>query len=629
MTDDGTGPDRDSVALEALLGHIREVRGFDFSGYKRASLTRRIDKRMSDAGSKDYVSYLRLLETSPDEFTHLFDTILINVTAFLRDRPAWDHLAAEVIPKLVDRPANEPIRVWSAGCASGEEAYSVAMLLCEALGDERFRTTVKIYGSDADEGAIAQARRARYPIEAVRAAVDEERIERFFIRSDGYVTFRNDLRRAVIFGRHDLLQDPPISRVDLILCRNTLMYFNADMQRRILGNFHFSLNERGYLFLGKAEALATRSDLFAVDNLNHHVFVRTGARRPRPPLVGLQAPAAATGRPDENTELLLRAGFESNVAAQLLVDRRGILVGANRHARATFAVKSSEIGLPFKDAKVSYRPAELRSRIDQALIEHRPISVPDVEWESPTGADALFDIRLQPVGPDLAPIGVAITFVETGRYKLLREELEHAQRQLGTAYEELQSTVEELETTNEELQSTNEELETTNEELHSTNEELETMNEELQSTNEELQAINGELRERSTELDGVNDFLGSILGSLSAGIVVLDRSLGVRIWNQQAEELWGLRADEVEGRPFMNLDIGLPVEELRQPVTSIMADGHGGPVEVTVDAVNRRGRSLRCRTNIARLQRPDGESDGVIIRMEPEPTAADRAQDAR
>src|SRR5579864_1966931 len=243
---DGTETDVDP-ALEDLLEYLRRSRGFDFSGYKRGSLGRRIAKRMHLVGDDDFRAYQRRLEAEPEEFVELFNTILINVTAFQRDGDAWKFLSDEVIPKILEaRAPDEPVRAWSAGCASGEEAYTLAIVLCDIMGEEAFRQRVKVYGTDADEEALAVARLARYPAAAVHGAFNSEQVERYFEADGDGLVFRKDLRRAVIFGRHDLVQDPPISRVDLLVCRNTLMYFNTETQQRILTNFHFALSDSGF-----------------------------------------------------------------------------------------------------------------------------------------------------------------------------------------------------------------------------------------------------------------------------------------------------------------------------------------------------------------------------------------------
>ena len=601
--------------IEALLGFIKDARGFDFTGYKRASLTRRIQKRMGEVGVASYQDYRDLLEARPAEYNDLFNTVLINVTGFLRDRAAWDYLSQNTVPAILGaKSPDDPVRVWSAGTASGEEAYSLAVLLCDAIGDDAFRRTVKIYATDIDEEALVTARHARYATKDLQAAFSPEQVERYFEPENGMLSFRKDLRRAVIFGRHDLVQDPPISRVDLLVCRNTLMYFNAETQRRILSNFHFALSPGGYLFLGKSEALVTRTNLFAVEDLRFHVFSKrdVGSRRaPLPPVLPPNRPAIAA-------ENLVDAAFEISPLAQLAVNTDQVVVAANRHARSMFGIGLDQVGQAFKDLVISYQPFELRSTLDQVLADGRPVTIADVEFH-PSGAvlDYL-DIHVHPV-PDTGNrvAGAVISFASSGRFRALKDELERSQRELETAYEELQSTVEELETTNEELQSTNEELETTNEELHSTNEELETMNEELQSTNEELETLNNELRERTLELDDVNTFLESILGSLRFGVAVVNHQLEVGVWNRQAEDLWGVRTDEAEGQHLLNLDIGLPVESLKVPIRRCLG-GQSTIEHVRLDAVNRRGRPVVCDITVI-PQMSAAEVIGAIVLMECEP----------
>ena len=260
--------------FEALLIYLKESRGFDFTGYKRSSLMRRVNRRMSQVDVTGYPDYLDYLQVHPDEFTTLFNTILINVTAFFRDTDAWDHLRAEVLtPLLAAKPEDSVIRVWCAGCASGEEAYTLAMALAEILGPDAFRDRVKIYATDVDEEQLAEARQATYGDREMEA-VPAELQERYFEPVGGRFTFRKDLRRSVIFGRNDLVQDAPISRIDLLTCRNTLMYFNAETQSKILNRFHFALGEGGVLFLGKAEMLLSHGSIFTPVDLKRRIFRR-------------------------------------------------------------------------------------------------------------------------------------------------------------------------------------------------------------------------------------------------------------------------------------------------------------------------------------------------------------------
>ena len=598
-----------------LLEYLRTARGFDFHGYKPTTLMRRIRKRMEQVGVDDFIGYKDYLEVRPEEFVELFNTILINVTSFFRDPQAWDVIRTVVLPDIIaNRADGEPIRVWSAGCATGEEAYTLAILLAEALGIEDFKQRAKIYATDVDEEALVQARHAAYSDRAVEAVPDDLK-GRYLEKTDNLYIFRKDLRRLVIFGRHDLLNDAPISRIDLLACRNTLMYFNAETQARVLNRFHFALNDGGYLFLGRAETLMTHNQLFAPIDLKRRVSrkVRGGRERAFNGSKGLLAVNGGEGR---SLPLLLKeAALETSPYAFLVLDRTGNVVFINDRARLLFGLSSADVGRPFQDLQLSYRPVELRSVIEQASAEHRPIAVKDIEWRTPSGELRTFDLQVTLLADVVqGPLGTSLSFTDTTLYRRLQAELEHANQELETAYEELQSTNEELETTNEELQSTVEELETTNEELQSTNEELETMNEELQSTNEELHTINDELRERGDQLNTANAFLNSVLTSLKGGVAVVDRDLKVLGWNRRAEELWGLRSDEVNGQHLLNLDIGLPLDQLRPVLrSSLGGDGHQ---TLQLDAINRRGRPVQVRVTCSPLTGVADDVRGVIIHME-------------
>jgi two-component system CheB/CheR fusion protein len=610
------GADVDT-GFERLLKHIREERGFDYAGYRRPTLVRRVEKRLHAVKVDDWDEYRRYLDEHPEEYSALFNTILINVTGFFRDRETWELLEAEVVPRLLERTGKSgAIRVWSAGCATGEEPYSAAMLLADALGDDAFRQRVKIYATDVDEDALAQAREARYEPNKLKE-VSPERLERYFQPSNHGFVFRTDLRRAVIFGRNDLHRDPPISRVDMLLARNTLMYFSTELQDHILANFHFALTHGGFLVVGKAEGLPARSSLFVPYNLKRRIFTRdaaeVGFRMPRvPPSLEPEQVAPAE---------LGEAAFEHGPVAQIVVDEDNRVVALNQPARALFGLKRNDVGRPLQDLEVSYRPLDLRSLIDEARKQRRPARAKAVEWQVAKGGRRIFEVEAAPLmglAGDVTGLGIA--FADVTAHRTLEEQLDRARGDLQTAYDELQATVEELETTNEELQSTNEELETTNEELQSTNEELETMNEELQSTNEELETMNDELRDRTDETVRANTFLAAVLASMQQAVVVIDRDLRVLAWNDQATELWGLRDAEVEGLHLLNLDIGLPVEALRGPVRQVLA-GNGQPT-VVLEGHDRRGHPVRYRAELAPLQgrSPDDGVPGVLMLLTAERT---------
>ncbi|MBP2335326.1 CheR family methyltransferase [Saccharothrix coeruleofusca] len=606
-------PDDD---FEEVLRYLKESRGFDFTGYKRTSLMRRVRHRMTQVGIDNYPDYIDQLQVNADEFNSLFNTILINVTGFFRDAEAWDFLREDVVTTLLaERGPDDPIRVWSAGCASGEEAYSLAMVLAEAVGPERFRQRVKIYATDVDDEALTHARHALYG-ERELQNVPAELVAKYFEPQNGRYAFRKDLRRSVIFGRNDLVQDAPISRIDLLVCRNTLMYFNQETQAKVLGRFHFALMPRGVLFLGKAEMLLSHSRIFDPVDLKHRLF--------RKALSGVGGTAHFVTQSyvqDRRIDLggldqLREYAFSASPVAQVVVSAEDVVALVNQQAQAMFGLSAKDIGRPLRDLDLSYRPVELRGYVEQARLERRALRVKEVEWSRAAGESLWFEVHINPlVTGDNTLIGVSVVFHDVTSARRLLEDLEYANRQLESAYEELQSTNEELETTNEELQSTVEELETTNEELQSTNEELETMNEELQSTNDELQTINDTLRERTLELDQVNDFLESILTSLRPGVVVLDLQMRVLAWNRGAEELWGVRRDEAEGEHLLNLDIGLPVADLRPVVRNALTDA-AYLTEMKMAAVNRKGREVTVRVVCSSLRSNTDTPNGAILVME-------------
>src|SRR3954447_20002587 len=609
--------------LEGLLAHIRAVRGFDFPGYRRTSLERRIQKRMEAVGATDYGEYLDYLELHQDEFPALFDTILINVTSFFRDPPAWDYYRSDVVPRLLESIGpHDPIRVWCAGCASGQETYTLAMVLAEALGTDAYLERVKIYGTEVDEDALSEARQAAYTAADVEA-IPAPLLERYFEQRDQRYSFRKDLRRTVIFGRNDLTQDAPISRIDLLTCRNTLMYFNAETQARILGRFHFALNPWGYLFLGKSEMLITHSDLFRPVNLKRRVFAKVVKQTLRDRfLTFAHAHNDASGEPVGD---LRASALDLAPTAQVVVDADGALVLANAQARSLLGLAPADIGRPLKDLALSYRPVDLRSNLELAYTEGRTVSLGPVSAALPTGEQRSLEVHVTPVRADDQVVGASIVYTDVTRQQRIEHDLEASKHELENAYEELQSTVEELETTNEELQSTNEELETTNEELQSANEELETMNEELQSTNEELETINEELRARSGELNEVNAFLETILSSMRVAVIVVDREQRVQIWNAESAELWGVRGDEANGQHLFGLDIGLPLDGVRGALRRVLA-GTEERADIELDALNRRGRSVRVNVTLLPFGLAPHEVSGAILLTAPvdgaEPEAA-------
>ena len=577
----GTG-----TPLEILIAHLKRTRGFDLSGYKRPSLERRIRKRMDAVGVDDYAAYVDYLEVNQDEFPALFDVILINVTGFFRDAASWDYYAGEILPRLLEAVGpDDPIRVWCAGCASGEETYTMAMVLAEALGAEAFIERVKIYATEVDEDALNQARQASYSAEDVEP-IPQGLLERYFDQSGERFTFRKDLRRSMIFGRNDLTQDAPISRIDLLTCRNTLMYFNVETQARILGRFHFALNPWGYLFLGRSEMLISHSDLFRPVNLKRRVFTKVVRPSIRERFTAL---ANATREVAEEPILEIRDGaFETSKSAQIAIDADGVLVLANAQARSTFGLSTGDLGRPLKDLEISYRPVDLRSNLELAFNERRTVSLTP-EPKAATLPDArVFEVQITPLRSGEQLLGATIVFDDVTRQRRLEDELITSRRELDSAHEELQSTVEELETTNEELQSTNEELET----------------------------INDEVRRRSLELNEINAFLETILSSMGVAVIVIDRDQRVQIWNAESTEFCGVRSDEAHGQHLFGLDIGLPLDRVRTPLRRVLA-GTDDRAEVQLEALNRRGRQVRLNVTLLGVGLGPDDVRGAILLTAP------------
>jgi two-component system, chemotaxis family, CheB/CheR fusion protein len=399
-------------AFDALLQFLQHSRGFDFTGYKRASLERRIRRRMEAVGCAAYDAYLDHLEVHPDEYQRLFDTILINVTDFFRDPPVWDELRDEGLPVLLSgKPADDPIRVWSAGCATGQEACTIAMVLCEALGEREFRRRVKIYATDVDEAALAIARQGVYPAAALEH-VPEELRGRYFERTDHGLEFRPDLRRSLIFGRNDLVQDAPISRLDLLVCRNTLMYLTAETQAHVLRHFHFALRDTGVLMLGRPEMMLSQRDLFVPIDLKRRLFrrvVRTPSLQARvAAMVSGEHVATATGDVRD-------AALEVAPHAELIVSPTGVLTFANLAARSTFALGAESIGRPLAELRVSGEPVDLLGPVEQAIGQRRRVPLGEVAHVSAKGDQRRLDVSVLPLpAGDGGPLGAAALRERTG-----------------------------------------------------------------------------------------------------------------------------------------------------------------------------------------------------------------------
>ncbi len=500
-------PQISDKALRMVTDQLLRERAIDFREYKPPTLRRRIQRRLEATKCADIDCYVEYLEKHPTEYTSLIDTLLINVTEFFRDPDAWEVIAKEVIPRIMaEKRPGEPVKMWSAGCATGEEAYSLAMLVAEALRGQTQGHDVRIYATDIDDDALMVARRGEYPDGAMEHVPEDLRAGYF--TKDRVWTVNRELRRLVIYGKHNLATDAPISRCDLIVCRNVLIYMNVDLQNRILSKFHYSLDSPGYLFLGRAEAMLSLSKLFGSFRERERIFSKEA---PGGFVSRETAEQKALGRAIDigSSEYELTSRFNEAVlryatVGVLAVDGDSIVRLVNPAAERIWGIRARDLlGKRIADEAL---PTALQSIVKRALQvkqDRREFRIEETAVPGQRGHESCVCVSMAPILDARGGVGGVLILAEdiTDRVQLRRD--------LEIVSEGLQSTNEELETTNEELQSTNEELATTNEELQSTNEELETTNEELQATNEELQTTNDELESRTTELRRLGDEMES------------------------------------------------------------------------------------------------------------------------
>ena len=422
----------DDTEFEALLACLRDDRGFDVTGYKRPTLVRRVGWRMQELGLDSYGSYLDRIQADQGELAKLFDTLLINVTGFFRDPDAWRALREHAVPRLLElhRTTAEPIRVWSAACSSGEEAYTLAILFAEALGEPQFKARLKIYATDLDEADLERARQGRYGPRTIEAVPPPLR-ERYFRQEDDTFVFRRDLRRSIIFGRHDLIQDAPIGRLDLLVCRNTLMYFGPKVQRQILRRFHFALRDHGFLFLGKAETLLSHNDLYEPVDLRHRLFVRAthGDTSSEPFVARGRTPRVPVREGGPGSDIV-DAALAASPVAHVVVDNRQFLVAANAASRATFGIQPADLGRPFANLPLAARMTGLRPLIEKAAAQGTTGHLSSVPWGHQSRG-AWFDVTVTPLyDPSGGPLGVSVAFQDVADRHDLQKRLQAAEASL-------------------------------------------------------------------------------------------------------------------------------------------------------------------------------------------------------
>jgi two-component system, chemotaxis family, CheB/CheR fusion protein len=553
------------VTLDELLNYLAAERSLDLRGYKHTTLERRLRRRMGQLSIGSYENYLDYVRTNPDESKLLLDAILINVTEFFRDPAAWDVLAEDVLPALFKNiRTGGSFRAWVAGCATGEEVYSLAILLAEHFGQSFGDYDIKIYATDVDESALTIARRGEYPLERLRRVRPEWRAKYF--TNEPIPRFVRDIRRMLIFGRSDVVHDAPISHVQILLCRNVLIYFDSLTQKHILNRLHYALDPGGVLFLGKSESKLSESVLFRPINSRWRIFRRLPLEesdlRPhrREEQVTTEEVPSQSAQELETLRLYYGVLLETLEPGVIALDTRNVMVNENESALKLWGLSGMKlIGKNIEESPLATRCPELIVRLresrnagDKTLKFYYAMNNGD--------EPGTLQITIRPVlAPNASRVGTLVCAEDVSH----RGKLQNTIEQLEATSEELQSANEELETTNEELQSTNEELETTNEELQSTNEELETTNEELQSLNEELENMNEELEFRTRELDNVNNRYAETLERMPWAVTVLDHNGKVQFWNSAAEKLFNLYGAAVIGFQLAQLPIQ---PSLRQPL---------------------------------------------------------------
>ncbi len=631
----------DEVALHDVLGFLRARTGRDFTYYKRATILRRVARRMQVNGIEEVPHYLGFLRTHPGETGALLQDMLISVTNFFRDREAFAALEA-VIPTLFrDKGPKDTLRVWCAACATGEEAYSVAMLLTEHADQLEHPPTIQVFATDLDENAIQQARDGEYS-ETISADVSEERLRRFFNKGHGKYRVKREVRETVLFALHDLLKDSPFSRLDLVTCRNLLIYLNRDAQERALDIFHFSLNPDGALFLGTSETVDEASALFAVTDTKYRLYARRALARPKvpPTFAGpsvqtqallrhrqeasvlpktLLAPPTSTNgntpAPDGEqaswSEVHSRA-VEQFGSPSVIIDSRHHLVHLSGHAGRLLQFSDGELTTDLLRVVHPALRVELRAaifRAEQSGEVTETFGVP-VNIE---GVQRAVDLRVVPTVAG-APGFLLVIFTErefvTGvAAHVLNGETEPAVRELERELEQskaqLRDTIEQADANQEELKAANEELQAMNEELRSSGEELETGREELQSINEELTTVNLEMKSKVEELARSNGDLQNLMASTQIATIFLDRQLCIGRYTPPAVALFNLIPTDV-GRPLADLTSRLNYPDLAADAERVLDDLTVAELEVG----HADGRCFLARMRPYRTQ--DDHISGVV-----------------
>jgi len=635
-----------------ILETVRKVTGVDFSQYKANTLHRRIARRMVLHKLEGLQDYARFLRENPGEVEALYQDILINVTSFFRNPETFEALKASVLPKLFeDRTREEPLRVWVPGCSTGEEAYSIAISLAELAEARGSQLPVQVFASDLNAAGIDKARAGVYA-KNIAHDVSPERLRRFFAEVDGSYRISKAIRDMCVFARHNLLTDPPFSQIDLISCRNLLIYLEPALQQKIVPLLHYALKPSGFLWLGSSETIASYRDLFEVEDAKHRLYAKKqGTHRATPGQAAggpYQARAAAGHRPTRLQQAAGGADVQKE-ADRILLARYvppGVLVDAGleilqfrgdtapylapapgkaslnllKMAREGLVVALRAAINKARKAGTSVREEGLRVKSNGGTREVNLEVVP-VKGSSEGGGAFLVLFEKPAPSPETArpggkrsrskvpkPDAKAAAEEETAEREnaRLQQELAATREYLQSVIEQQEAAKEELQSANEEAQSANEEAQSANEELQSINEELETSKEEIQSSNEELVTVNDELQNRNQELHQLNNDLANLLGSVDMAIIMLGQDLRVRRFTRMAGEIFNLAPVDV-GRPIRDLELNLSLSDLEPLLAEVMETVSARECE----AQDRQGKwySLRVRP----YRTLENEIDGVVI----------------
>ena len=654
--------DEAGEALRHVLGFLQARTGHDFTNYKRSTVLRRIARRMQVARLDSLADYARYLHESPEEAQELFGDMLISVTAFFRDQEAFATLAEKAVRTVCEKTEEgDGIRAWVVGCATGEEAYSLAILLLEEAERRKVRPHIQIFATDLDEGALATAREGRYP-RAIEADVSEERLQRFFAPEGDHYRIRQNVRDAVLFSAHSALKDPPFIRVDLVSCRNLLIYLERDLQAQLCAIFHYALNPHGFLFLGTAETADATPDLFKPVDRAARLFQARPQAVPQVPLLPNALPgprrsahgATAFARAEQQAALrdLHAAALERTAPPSALVDEAHRILhlspNAGHFIRPPEGPYSAEL-------PALVRPElrlELKSALQRAFETGEPVLTLPVPVAF-NGSRRRVVMKVATTATDKGADAQALVFFIDGGLVEPSDEAHEAEKdgqsaqvrrlmdELRAAEERLRHSRLEHEQATQELRATNEELQSINEEYRSTSEELETSKEELQSINEELQTVNAELKNKLVTLSSAHSDLKNLIAATEIGTLFLDADLRIRMFTPTVAGLFNINDNDVD-RPITdfthNLDHKSVADDVRQVLGTLVpverevgcADGRGlimrirpyrsvedrieGVVITFVDVTELRRASQRLRDSEARLRRVvETETVGVIF----------------